>query len=1280
MNITASRLAAGRRAAAFVLRAALGTLMLAGAAWAQNATNGEAVYGRTIVSGVRSCLSCHGTPQEDPVISRGANAANIKAAVGAQPRMQPLNGFISDTEFNDLAAYIGRTLSITPTYIAVTNAPSVTLSATSLSFASQNVGSTSAAQTLTVSNAANATAALAFTAIGTTAGSDFSVSGGTCSTGATVAAGSSCTVNLSFRPTAAGTRNGTLTFAHNGAGGRSDVSLSGTGVSTTPVASASPATLTFSSVVGTASLPLRVTLSNTGTGNLVLSSLALGGTHASDFGLAGSSTCSAITTLAGGSSCAIDVVFTPGATGSRSSTLTVAHNATGGPTTLTLVGTGTATAQPGIALDATSIDLGNQVVEVSSSARTITLTNSGAASLALNGITLTGSDSSTFVLGGTCRAGSSVAARGTCTITVAMRPVTLGTKVATLNITSNAPTGTATVAVRGVSVNTPAPEVGLSQAALDFGSVTFGVRSIARTVTLSNNGTAAMTIGSIASTSSEFAATHNCPASLAVDASCVISVTFTPVNANVAESVVITTNALSSPNSIVLTGLGTAATMPALTWQPAASGLTFASTVVGVTSASQSLTLVNQGPGTALIGSLGLAGADASSFAIASGSTCRAGLSLAANASCSVVVSFVPGSTGAKTANLQVVSNATPPGDVVLTGSGASPSTGSGTITVNPTTLDFSSIGVVTGQTSSSLTVTVSNGSAALVTVSRIAVSGQFAIVGSANGCATSGVTLSPGGSCTVAVVFSPTAAGSATGTLSLATTSNQTVDVALRGQANAATPRLGWLGNTTSVAFSSTAPGMTSPAQTVTLTNPGTVAALLSGVGLSGTDAGAFAVASSSTCRAGLSLAAGNSCSVVLSFSPASAGAKTATLRIDSNATSPGDVVLSGSGLATDSGQGTLALNTSSLDFSGTSVDIGQTSAAMSVTVSNGNVAAVTLSRVEVGGAFRLAATTCPVSVSAIAVNTSCTVSVAFAPTASGNATGSLTLTTATGQVLVVALRGLSSAPAPVLAWQTGGATALQFDSTEIGRTSIGRSVTLLNQGPGSVTFGAVEPEGNDKSQFVVLSGTTCSNGSTLAQGASCQIVLAFAPTVAGSRSASLRIASNATAPPTMNLAGVGISSGSGSSRLEMDHTALGFMAGNGRQSTAQTVNLRNTGGDVLTVSSIGTSGPFQVVNSAAGGCSVPQPLAAGASCALSIVFNAPHAAGDSTGELMVQTSTGDTQVVKLDGRAIVTNAGSSRSDGAEGGGALSPWGLLTLAWAVGMLVRLRRRDGVGC
>ena len=81
--------------------------------------------------------------------------AKIKAAVQSQARMMPLNGSISDAEFNDLAAYIGKTLSITPTYIAVTTAPSVSVSATSLSFAAQNVGTNSSAQTVTVSNAAN---------------------------------------------------------------------------------------------------------------------------------------------------------------------------------------------------------------------------------------------------------------------------------------------------------------------------------------------------------------------------------------------------------------------------------------------------------------------------------------------------------------------------------------------------------------------------------------------------------------------------------------------------------------------------------------------------------------------------------------------------------------------------------------------------------------------------------------------------------------------------------------------------------------------------------------------------------------------------------------------------------------------------------------------------------------------------------------------------------------------------------------------------------------------
>jgi hypothetical protein len=300
----------------------------------------------------------------------------------------------------------------------------------------------------------------------------------------------------------------------------------------------------------------------------------------------------------------------------------------------------------------------------------------------------------------------------------------------------------------------------------------------------------------------------------------------------------------------------------------------------------------------------------------------------------------------------------------------------------------------------------------------------------------------------------------------------------------------------------------------------------------------------------------------------------------------------------------------------------------------------------------------------------------VAFVPTASGMASGSLTLTTAINQVLVVSLQGLSAAPAPVLAWQTGGVTALQFDSTEVGKTSAAKSVTLQNQGPGAVSFTALEADGMDKAQFSVASASTCRVGTSLAQGASCQLVVAFAPAAAGSRSATLRIASNATAPATMSLSGVATSASTGAGLLWMDFTSLGFMAGTGKASGAQVLTVKNQGSGALTLSGIGTTGPFQIVNSDAGGCSVPQQLAAGASCVLSVVFNAPQAAGDSTGTVALESAGGESRSVGLSGRAIVTNAGGSGDTGdGKGGGGANPWALVALALAAAALAPRRRR-----
>ncbi len=1258
--------------AGFVL--ALGLALPAGKAQAQSASNGGVLYGKTIVSGTISCLACHGTPAEDPALVRGAAASDIKNAVMTQARMLTLNGALTDSNFNDLAAYIAQTLGVTPTYLMVGATPSVTVSASTLNFASQNLNTTSPTQTLTLGNAVGSSVALNITSIAVTTGADFAVAGGTCVAGGGVVAGGSCTIAISFKPSATGTRSGTLTISDNAQGGMTTVSLSGTGVNGSPALTLSPTALTFASTVGSASPPLRVTASNTGTGSMNFSSLSLGGAQASDYSLAGSTTCKVGTPVAGGSSCVIDIVFTPGALGVRNGSLTVAANATGSPATVSLTGTATASPVPGIALNNTALNFGSQAAGTTSAPQTLTLTNSGGATLTLGSLSLSGNNATDFKLGGTCASGGSIAVGGSCTLSVTLAPVLLGNESATLSIASNAPTGTVSVALSGTSVATATPLVNLSVPALGFGTVTFGVPSAPRTVTLTNSGSASLSITSIVSTSPEFTVTYDCPSTLAVGATCTISVVYTPVAANASEAIVITTNAPSSPNSIDLTGLGTSATMPVLTWSPAATALNFASTVVGVSSASQSLTLTNQGPGAATLNSLGMAGTDAASFALASASTCTAGLTLQAYDACTVAVSFVPGSTGSKSAILQLATSGTSPGTVALTGTGASPSSASGLLTLSTTTLDFSSVPTLTGQSTVPLVLAVTNGSAAPVGVTSIAITGPFSITsGASPACASGAVALAPGGQCNVAVIYSPTMAGSSTGTLTI-TTPNQSLQVALKGQAGAANASLAWQNSATALMFSSTVVGSSSALQTLTLMNNSATTATLNSVSLTGSDVASFGITPASTCTANLSLNAGASCTVVLSFAPASAGAKTAALHVVSSATAPADVVLSGTGMA--AAVGMLSISPTSIDFSATSVALGQLSVSQSLTLSNASTQAVGISQVSVSGPFMIASSTCPGASATLAVNGSCSIAVDFAPTRSGSASGSLTVTTSSAQTIVVTLTGLSNPPvnaAPVLAWQTGTSTSLNFGSIAVGSSSVPTTLMLTNQGPGAVMFTGLAPTGTDAASFSVTSGGSCSLSSALPQGGTCTVMVQFAPASAGNQSATLRVASNGTAPADLALAGLGTAAG-GNTTLAANFLSLGFQAANATQSDPQTVTVTNTGSTALALSSIGTSGPFAIVSASSGGCSVPQSLAAGSSCQLSVVFSAPKNGGSSSGNLTIQSADGQTSTVALQGVAVVVNAGGSGNAGA--GGAASPWWAGALALAVLALALQQRAE----
>jgi hypothetical protein len=207
---------------------------------------------------------------------------------------------------------------------------SVTVSPASLSFGSQTQGTTSAAQTVTLTNAGTVAVSLS----GISATGDYSETN-TCGTSLAVSA--SCVISVSFTPAAAADRTGQLTITDNAPGSPQSVSLDGTGMPVAPVvaASVSPASLSFGSQTqGTTSGAQTVTLTNTGTAAVSISGISAAGDYSE------TNTCG--TSLAGSASCAISVSFTPTAVGDRTGQLTIADNAPGSPQSVSLDGTGAA--------------------------------------------------------------------------------------------------------------------------------------------------------------------------------------------------------------------------------------------------------------------------------------------------------------------------------------------------------------------------------------------------------------------------------------------------------------------------------------------------------------------------------------------------------------------------------------------------------------------------------------------------------------------------------------------------------------------------------------------------------------------------------------------------------------------------------------------------------------------------------------------------------------------------------------------------------------------------
>ncbi|HEY6293675.1 MAG TPA: choice-of-anchor D domain-containing protein, partial [Terriglobia bacterium] len=408
----------------------------------------------------------------------------------------------------------------------------------------------------------------------------------------------------------------------------------------------SPATVTFTSQnIGTTSAPETVTLTNIGTTSVSVSSIATA------LPFAETNTCSS--SLNAGASCTASITFTPTTPGASTGSLTATDGAVGSPQVVSLSGSSTGSF---VSLSPASLNFGSVNVGSVSSKQSVTLTNTGNATLNITSISTSGdySESSN-------QCGSSLAPAASCTINVTFKPTAGGTRSGTLSVTDNAYGSPQTVSLTGIGL---APQVQLSPASLTFGLQVVNTTSPAQKVTLTNTGTAALTINSIAlngSNPGSFAETNTCGSSVGAGSSCTISVTFAPVSpGSPTANVSVRDNATGSPQTVALSGTATA-----MSFSP--TSLNFGTVKVGQSSNPQTATLTNLGTSTVSITSVSITGTDPVDFS----ETNNCGSKLYPAQTCTFTLTFTPAVAGSRSASLSVAdTGGGSPQTVALSGTG----------------------------------------------------------------------------------------------------------------------------------------------------------------------------------------------------------------------------------------------------------------------------------------------------------------------------------------------------------------------------------------------------------------------------------------------------------------------------------------------------------------------------------------------------------------------------------------------------------------------------------
>lgn len=439
--------------------------------------------------------------------------------------------------------------------------------------------------------------------VGGTHASDFTV---TSQPSTPVAAGGSTTFQVSFDPSAAGTRSATLSMANDdgnenpynfsiqGTGAVPEMDVQGNSVSIVD-GDSTPSTTDHtdfgSASVGGGTVVRTFTIRNTGSADLNLTGttkVVVGGAQASEFVVSAEPT----SPVAAGSTATFQVTFTPTATGTRNATLSIDNDDSNeNPYNYSIRGTGTA---PEIDVLGNSVsivdgdstpslsdhtDFGSALVTGGTVVRTFTVRNTGSAALNLSGtpkVVVGGVQAAEFTV--TAQPFSPVAAAGTTTFQVTFDPAGAGPRSATLSIANDdadenpydfSIQGSGTAPEMDVQGNAVSIVDGDSTPSLtdhtDFGDALVAGGTVVRTYTIRNTGTAMLNLtGSprvaVSGThAADFTVTTQPAATVAAGGTAAFQVTFDPlaVGTRTAALSIANDDADASPYNYSIQGAGT---------------------------------------------------------------------------------------------------------------------------------------------------------------------------------------------------------------------------------------------------------------------------------------------------------------------------------------------------------------------------------------------------------------------------------------------------------------------------------------------------------------------------------------------------------------------------------------------------------------------------------------------------------------------------------------------------------------------------------------------------